>query len=175
MRLRFVLLLFFSLSLVGCDHATKELALSQFRDEPVSLFAGGLTLTYTENRDMAFGLLSHVMGPEARLFLLTMVKALAVVGGASYLWLRMRHGTWRELLAVSLVVAGAAGNLLDRVTRGHVIDFLHVPHWPVFNVADIAICVGYGLLFVGLISREASHEGPHVGGRVRISRERRPR
>ena len=153
MRLRLILLFCFSLSLVGCDHATKELALSQFRDAPLALFSGGLTLTYTENRDMAFGLLAHVMGVEARLLFLTVVKALAVVGGASYLWLRHKHGSWRELLAVSLVVAGAAGNLIDRITRGHVIDFLRIPHWPVFNVADMAICCGYGLLFLGLLSK----------------------
>jgi Signal peptidase (SPase) II len=41
---------------------------------------------------------------------------------------------------------GALGNYLDRVFRGYVVDFIHVPHWPVFNVADIAVSVGIGLL-----------------------------
>ena len=40
------------------------------------------------------------------------------------------------------------GNLIDRVARGYVVDFIHVTHWPVFNVADVALVVGFGLLFV---------------------------
>ncbi len=150
MRARLLVLLLISLSLVGCDHATKEVALSQFKEEPLRLFSGVLTLTYTENRDMAFGLMSHVLGEEARLWVLSALKSVAVVWGAGFLLLRHGQASFRVLLAVALVVAGAAGNLIDRVARGYVIDFLHVPHWPVFNVADIAICVGYGLLLLAL-------------------------
>lgn len=151
MRLRLLLLILLALSLVGCDHATKELALAQFRGSPLTLISGVLTLTYTENRDMAFGLLSHILEADARLWLLTAAKSLAVVGGAAYLVLRHAHASVRELTAVSLVVAGAAGNLVDRITRGYVIDFVQLPYWPVFNVADMAICLGYALLFLGVV------------------------
>lgn len=155
MRVRLLLLILLALSLIGCDHATKELALAQFRNSPLRLMSGVLTLTYTENRDMAFGLLGHVLGAGARLWILTAAKSLAVVGGAAYLVLRHARSSGRELLGVSLVVAGAAGNLLDRVTRGYVIDFLQLPYWPVFNVADMAVCVGYGLLFLGISKQHA--------------------
>jgi len=156
MRLRLLLLLL-ALSLVGCDHASKELALLEFRGAPHSLLSGFLTLTYTENRDMAFGLLGHVLDERARFWFLTVAKSVAVVGGATFLlWkhARMQVGV---LLAVALVVAGAAGNLLDRVLRGHVIDFLRVPHWPVFNVADIAVCTGYGVLLLTLLLERRKH------------------
>lgn len=153
MRFRILLLLLLSLCLVGCDHATKELALLQFRDEPLRLFSGALTLTYTENTDMAFGLLAHVLDVDARLWLLTAAKSVAVVGGATFLVMRHARLTWNDLVAVTFIVAGAAGNLLDRVMRGYVIDFLRLPHWPVFNVADIAVCVGYGLLLLGMARR----------------------
>jgi signal peptidase II len=149
MRLR-LLLLVLALSLVGCDHASKELALMQFRDSPVSLLSGWLTLTYTENRDMAFGLLGHFLEEDARFWILTVAKSVAVLGGAVFLLVRHVRINAGVLLAVALVMAGAAGNLLDRVLRGHVIDFLRVPHWPVFNVADIAICLGYGVLVLAM-------------------------
>lgn len=152
-RLRLLLLLGFCLTLVGCDHATKELALAQFRDAPLRF--GALTLTYAENRDMAFGLLGPLLDPEARLWVLSCAKACAVVGGAAFLLVRHAKASLRELLAVSFVIAGAGGNLVDRVTRGFVVDFLRVPHWPVFNVADVAICVGYGLLLLGAFETRA--------------------
>src|SRR6478609_5082039 len=147
MYLRLAVLLVLCVSLVGCDHATKQLALLQFRGAPLSLWSGSLTLTYTENRDMAFGLLGALLSADARLWILGSAKAVAVVGGALFLWLRRREGTWLQMGAASLVVAGAAGNLIDRVMRGYVIDFLRVPYWPVFNVADMAICLG-GALWV---------------------------
>lgn len=49
-----------------------------------------------------------------------------------------------------MVLSGALGNLTDRVLRGHVIDFLRLHHWPVFNVADVAIGVGASLLLLGV-------------------------
>lgn len=161
MRLRLLIVGVFALLLVGCDHATKELALSTFRSEPLSLMAGVLTLTYTENRDMAFGLLGSVVDTTTRLWLLTIVKSFAVIGGAVYFAARARSASWLELSAVTLVVAGAAGNLFDRITRGYVIDFLRLPHWPVFNVADIAIALGYGLL---ILSFSARRRVPQVSG-----------
>jgi len=158
MRLRLLLLLL-ALSLVGCDHATKELAHSEFRRAPESLLSGWLTLTYTENRDMAFGLLGHFAGEPARFWILTTAKAIAVLAGAAFLLARQVRTHVGVLLAIALVVAGAAGNLLDRILRGHVIDFLRIPHWPVFNVADIAICAGYGVLLLTMLRsrKPASH------------------
>jgi signal peptidase II len=150
-QIRLLCLVLFSVSLIGCDHVTKELAVAQFRDAPYQLVSGVLTLTYTENRDMAFGLLAQFMEEAPRLWLLTSVKVLAVVGGAGYLLFRHKRASSAELLGISLVVAGAAGNLIDRLSRGYVIDFLRLPHWPVFNVADIAICLGYGVLLLRVL------------------------
>jgi signal peptidase II len=160
MRVRLLVLFLISASLVGCDHATKAVALSQFRDEPLRLLSGALTLTYTENRDMAFGLLGYVLDAPSRLWVLTAAKAAAVLFGAGFLLLRHDRASWRELLAVALMVAGAAGNLIDRVARGYVIDFLRVPHWPVFNVADIAICVGAGLLLLTMLTGSTRPTSP---------------
>jgi signal peptidase II len=56
------------------------------------------------------------------------------------------------------VTAGAIGNGLDRVVRGYVVDFVRVPHWPVFNVADVYVTAGAGLL--GLAAWRASRTRP---------------
>jgi signal peptidase II len=68
------------------------------------------------------------------------------------LLLARRVGTTGWAVALGLLLGGVAGNLTDRMVRdpgplrGHVIDFLHLPHWPVFNVADICINVAAALI-----------------------------
>jgi signal peptidase II len=57
-------------------------------------------------------------------------------------------------VALLLVTAGALGNYLDRIVRGYVVDFVHVPHWPVFNVADAYVVAGAALL--GIIAITAT-------------------
>ena len=63
------------------------------------------------------------------------------------MWWRRRHDSARALhIGFALVVAGAAGNVIDRMMRGYVVDFIHVHYWPVFNVADVTIVAGTILL-----------------------------
>jgi signal peptidase II len=145
-QLRFFLIVLFALATVGCDHATKELAVSQFRLDPLEFFQGSVLFTYAENRDMAFNLLGPLLSDTVRLWMLSAAKVLAVIGGTVLLLRKRATAQTSELLGVALFVAGALGNLADRVARGFVVDFVKVPHWPVFNVADVAICVGMGLL-----------------------------
>lgn len=57
------------------------------------------------------------------------------------------------------MVAGAIGNVADRVARGHVVDFIHVRFWPVFNVADVLVAVGVGLLALTQLRRRNGHDG----------------
>jgi signal peptidase II len=136
-----------SLLTVGCDQSTKLFALLNLQESPLAL-PWGVELTYAENRDMAFGLLAGVLGPEQRLFLLSTVKMLAVIGATVWLVVRRTTSTLSERLGVALVLSGALGNLIDRLRLGFVVDFLKVPYWPVFNVADVAIVVGMGLVLL---------------------------
>ncbi len=145
-KVRGLVLVLFALSLVGCDHATKQLAVSHFQADPIELFRGGVLLTYAENRDMAFNLLGPVLGEQARFWLLSGIKSLAVLAGVVFLLRRRTPARTTELFGVALLVAGALGNLIDRLLRGFVVDFVKVPYWPVFNVADVAICVGVVVL-----------------------------
>lgn len=145
-RLSLFFAIFLCVATVGCDQSTKVFAIENLKDAPQEIFPG-LRLTYTENRDMAFGVLSALLSEEARLWILTVVKSLAVVFGVGLFIVRRKISTHVERLGVALVLAGAAGNLIDRIRLGYVVDFLQVPYWPVFNVADISIVAGMVLLW----------------------------
>jgi len=104
-----------------------------------------LSLLRVHNTGAAFGLF-----PEGTVAFVVVASAVtALLGG--YLLSGRAHGLcgW----GAALVVAGALGNLLDRVQRGYVLDFLALPHFPVFNVADSALVLGAFLLGLGLLRR----------------------
>jgi signal peptidase II len=130
--------------LVGCDHVTKHVAKTELEQGPPhTLAAGILELDYTENTDSGFGLLRWV-SPTIRTPLLTVVQ---LVDGLAFLMLCLRRRLSASArLALLLLAAGALGNGLDRLAKGYVVDFIHLTHWPVFNVADIYITVGAVLL-----------------------------
>jgi signal peptidase II len=139
------------LLLVGCDHGTKHLAKAHLEGKSaVQLVPGVFDLRYTENTDMAFSLLGSWVAPHVRHPLLVGVKFAVVSGLLAFLFLRWsRLRSWERVGAL-MTFAGGVGNLIDRFARGYVIDFLHLRHWPVFNVADIAITLGMVLLGLGM-------------------------
>lgn len=104
-----------------------------------------LSLTWVENRGVSMGLL-QADGDKDR-WILTGVTALIAAGVA---WWMRREANRIDLLALSLVLGGALGNILDRVRFGYVVDFVHVHvgTWSfyVFNVADAAITIGVAIL-----------------------------
>ena len=143
---------------------TKHLALRELApQQPIALIPGWLDLRYVTNTDTAFSLLGGWLVPSARFTLIVAVQA-AIIGTLA-VWTASR---WRvsqrlERVASAIVIGGALGNLLDRSTNGHVVDFIHVSFWPVFNVADIAICAGVALMLL-------SARGDRHGARTRPGR-----
>ena len=135
-----------ALLLVGCDHVTKNVAKMELEGGPPHAFAAGiLELSYTENTDSGFNLLRGI-SPSVRTPLLT---AAQLLGGLAFLALCLRRRlSLAARCALLLLAAGALGNGLDRLAHGHVVDFIHLTHWPVFNVADIYITVGAVLLLL---------------------------
>ncbi len=131
------------------DQLSKWLAqggLVPYRPVPV-LPCFNLTLMY--NRGAAFSLLADAGGWQHWLFL-----GLATgISTALVIWIsRLRADETRLAIALSLILGGAVGNLIDRVWHGHVIDFIDIYyqhwHWPAFNLADSAITCGAVLLLL---------------------------
>jgi signal peptidase II len=131
---------------------------SGFTGERVASFFN-LVLTY--NRGMSFGLFNTGPGGSGGLnAVLFSVAAAAIVAGLIY-WLS-RVTSALLAVAIGLIIGGAIGNVVDRIRLGAVIDFLdfHIGfwHWPAFNLADSAICVGVAaMLLDGLLLHREAH------------------
>lgn len=112
-------------------------------------------LTYVRNYGAAFSFLSDAGGWQRWFFTIIAV----VISAVLTVWLARNSKSQLKLnLALSLVLAGAIGNLIDRSVYGYVIDFLHLYyqnwHYPAFNIADSAICIGAALLIWDSFSSE---------------------
>jgi signal peptidase II len=143
-------------AVVAADVATKLLAVEHLAGRaPIVLVPRVLDLQLTRNSGAAFSLAG---GATVALS----VVAFAVVVVIARTARRLRSAGWA--LVLGLLVGGALGNLIDRVIRspgplrGHVVDWIHLANWPVFNVADAAITVG-GVLAVGLSLRGVGLDG----------------
>lgn len=112
---------------------------------------GPLQLTNVGNTGIAFGLAG---GGGIAIVLLTIVALILIL--AVFARDPRRPGVWP---AVGLLIGGAAGNLIDRVAHGAVTDFIKLPAWPSFNVADIAITIGVILLAWSFLREPAPSTG----------------
>lgn len=106
--------------------------------ETRELVGSVIELTYVRNTGVAFGQFS---GSGA------LVGVLVLIAIAGLLWYFITHlGTPLIWLPAGMVLGGAAGNLVDRIEDGAVTDYVKLPHWPAFNVADVAITCGVILM-----------------------------
>jgi signal peptidase II len=159
-RPSYVFLALVSIVSLGADIATKAWAASHLDGYPGSLeiWARHVTLVLARNRGGAWGLLQSTSENVRRpFFLLVSVAAIAFIMTLYRRLLpRQRALKW----GLPLVLGGALGNVLDRIRYGQVIDFIDVHlvyrgierHWPTFNVADVAICVGVGLMAIDMFA-----------------------
>jgi signal peptidase II len=124
------------------DYVTKYFIQQHFvPGESLPIIPNVFHITYILNYGAAFGILR-----DQRIFFLTVVVILIVA-----LWVfrkQIKNGGMLPQLGASLLVSGALGNALDRLVRGAVVDFFDFRIWPIFNVADIGICIGVVLLAI---------------------------
>ena len=127
------------------DFATKTWALHSLSSQPRKIIGSFLQFTLVHNSGAAF---SFATGFTFAFSLLALAVVIAVIYYAPKL---TSHG-WQ--IAIGLLLGGVLGNLTDRIFRepsflsGHVIDWIQIPHWPVFNIADSAICIAAAISFV---------------------------
>lgn len=150
--------LFIAISLLLADRLSKVFVRAHFDlNQPVSVVDGLFNITYVQNFGVAFGILSTFSSPVKVLFL-DLVAGVAVVAVMVF---SLKNSAQKRLLqgALGLILAGALGNLYDRIHYGYVIDFLEVHargyYWPSFNVADSAISIGVILLAWEMFRNEA--------------------
>jgi signal peptidase II len=155
-RPRLPLLLLVAFVVLTLDVVTKHLAVDRLSDRgPVEVVDGLLHLRLVRNSGAAFGFAS---GLTVVLSLVAATVVVVILRAA-----RTLRSAWYAV-ALGLVLGGAVGNLLDRIFRppglfrGRVIDFLELPHWPVFNLADSCVVTG-GILIVLLSLRGVRHDG----------------
>jgi len=133
---------------IGVDRLTKIYIERRFGVPygPRQILDHVLFLTVIRNRGAAFGIFQNfTLG-----FLLISIVVLA--GILIYYW-RLPAGDWSARLGLALVFGGALANAYDRLLKGSVVDFIQLPHWPIFNVADSSISVGVVILVLGGLVR----------------------
>ena len=150
------------------DQTTKAWATRTLRFEgDRSVIAGFLNFAYAKNTGVAFSMLDE--GGDAGRWGLSIVAFVAATLVLYFFWRTPRTDD-RILGALALLLAGIVGNVTDRMRLGFVVDFVDVQfgswHYPTFNVADAAICIGAGLLILDLFFSKRK-KGTEVAAAIR--------
>lgn len=143
--------------LLVLDQITKVLVEQKMvLGESIEIIKGFFSLTFVTNKGAAWGIF-HGYGMV--LFAIGIVVTLAAI----YFLRKLCDGYAERYTAILMVISGVIGNSIDRIWRGEVVDFLDFYiksyHWPAFNIADCAICIGVGLYTLSVIMRPVPENG----------------
>lgn len=136
-------------AVIAADRLVKYLTASQMiPGETIPVIRDVFHITYVQNRGAAFSMM------EGQTVFLVILPAAALT--AALVLLIVKHRKWNTMLNVSvaLICGGGTGNVIDRMMQGYVVDTFDFRVFPVFNIADIAICVGCGLLLLDVLLSE---------------------
>ena len=133
---------------IALDQASKWIMVSWLSLYETVAVIPYFNLTMAHNRGAAFSFLANEGGWQRWFF----IGLALVISVGLFFWLAKSAKTKMEAISISMILGGAIGNVIDRVYFGYVIDFLDVYygsyHWPAFNIADAAICIGAALLII---------------------------
>lgn len=135
------------------DRITKILVSANMAvGDTIPLIENIFHLTYVQNRGAAFSMW------EQQWLILVLLPAVVMAVGMAVLYIKRK--TWNRvyLLSIAFICGGGLGNLIDRTIQGYVVDFFDFRVFPVFNIADIFICAGCGLLILYIIFFERKHD-----------------
>jgi len=157
MKRKYWILLIVFLGIIALDQSTKLIIQQTLPlHQKVEIISGFFNLIHVRNTGGAFGIFGGEKGPMGSV--LFVVASLIAVGILVILFLRVKEHEKTLTFSLALLLSGAIGNLIDRVSYGEVVDFLdfHVSsyHWPAFNIADSAISIGIGLMALELLIKE---------------------
>ena len=157
MKKKYWILLVVFLVVIALDQSTKLMIQQTLPlHNKVEIIPGFFNLIHVRNAGGAFGIFGGEKGPMGSV--LFVAASLVAVGILVILFMRVKEHEKMLKFSFALLLSGAIGNLIDRVSYGEVVDFLdfHVSsyHWPAFNVADSAISFGIGLMALELLIKE---------------------
>ena len=137
------------MSVVILDQLSKYLVKANHSFGSFPLIDNLIYITVVRNTGSAFGMFRNTN------FILIIITIILIIFALNYL-----ISSERKLLgtALSLIIGGAIGNLIDRIMLGHVLDFIDVNYWPVFNLADLSISIGTAILFYCIIRAKSKKE-----------------
>jgi len=155
MKLKYLILICVSTVVLIIDQATKiYIDRSMDLHSTITVVENFFNITYLRNKGAAFGFLANT-SYRLPFFILVSLVAIIVI---MVVFARLRSDQRFTAFSLALILSGALGNLIDRVRLGEVIDFLDAHwyghHWPAFNIADSAICVGVFLLAIDMFVEE---------------------
>jgi signal peptidase II len=155
MKPKYLILSIISVVVLFLDQATK-IFIDRTMDlhSTITVVENFFNITYIRNKGAAFGFLAESSFRLPFFILISIIAVIVIIG----IFRKLRPEQKLTAVSLSLIFAGALGNLIDRIRLGEVIDFIYVHwyehYWPAFNVADSAICVGVALLALDMLRDE---------------------
>lgn len=153
--------LLISIAVFLMDQISKRVVVQgMVQHQSIEVVRDFLSISYIHNRGAVFGL-GSTFGTPYLSWLLSLLSIASLIVILVY-FLRVNATNRRLYTGLALVLGGAMGNLFDRLKNGYVVDFIDMHwfqhHWPTFNLADSAICIGVGLLLLSMAS-SSEHNG----------------
>ena len=140
--------------IASLDQMVKWILMSQVDlFEKITVIPGIFDITHIRNDGAAYNMFSSMP------ILLIVMPSMVMLAGLVYIALANQENHLLLMSAISMVIGGGLGNLIDRIKTGYVVDYLDIHIIPIFNLADIFICVGCGLLFIYLIFIDGKQNG----------------
>ncbi len=136
-------------AVIAADQLTKHTIGTGIAPGQVRHLIPGLSLVYERNTGVAF---SFFAGSGALVYVITAAVVIALI-----IYMRRRPDNRLLWLPTGMLIGGAIGNLIDRITLGSVIDFIKLPHWPAFNIADT--CITFGVIILVLVIERGAQRG----------------
>ena len=147
---KILLIIFIILISICIDQIVKQIVIKNVFNSSIQIIKGVLNFTYVENTGGAYGIGSN----NILIFIIINIIILGIL--MKFAISKREEIDTISLIAISLIIAGGIGNLIDRVARGYVIDFIDINpvfKYPVFNIADIFVVTGCIVIAIDLIYR----------------------
>lgn len=147
---RILLVIFIILIIICIDQSIKILVSNNLYNSSMVMIKGVLNLTYIENTGGAYGIGSN----STIMFIIINIIVIGLL--TKFIVSKSEEIDLDILISVSLIIAGGVGNLIDRIFRGHVIDYIDINpiiKYPVFNIADICVFLGCIVIVIKLLYR----------------------